>query len=81
MSIFSKTTGRQTMPAFSTRDIVSDTFSPAHPVQNEAVAVRSFQDFLEKQREAARKDYSLWYMGEFDFSTGRIKYAPKEIQT
>ena len=58
------------MKIYSTRDIVAKSFSSLVCLENDATAIRSFQDGMKGNRFFS--DYELCLLGEIDMTTGYI---------
>lgn len=57
-------------------------FTPAIPLANDEVAKRYFHEVMETSMtvKLAPKDFSIWYLGEFDRETGETKNDIKLIE-
>jgi len=65
------------------KDKKADGFHQPYVVPNEALAIRAFGDAVQhgdNDLSKHKEDFSLFKVGEFDYSTGKIKpVAPVEI--
>lgn len=68
------------IPMYSVKDKKADEFGPPYCAKNDKVAMRMFQQLLEKASPWAVMDYALYQIGYFDPVTGVVDaLAVKEV--
>lgn len=70
------------MRIYSVKDTLAGEFMAPFASVNDATAQRSFEQSFEKTPEYVRKDFELWYLGNYNSSDGKIFFevpCPRKV--
>lgn len=69
------------MRFYSVKNRFTDSFNTPFPVENDAMAIYTTRMMINQQHDPAiiPEDYSLYFVGEFDPSSGTFTGEPREL--